>query len=86
MYWEREGSVLLLGWAVVDDVVVSSTVTGIFCEAAVEGLRSWVGEGARLMEADWMVDASSIAGFEAIVRDICGVEGGLLEGRWRKVQ
>lgn len=34
--------------------------TGSFEEAAVDGLRSWAGEGWRLIEADWMVDAISM--------------------------
>lgn len=46
----------------------SGIVTGSLREAAVEGLRSWRGEGARLMEALWIVDASSMAGEEDIVR------------------
>lgn len=33
------------------------TVTGCFWEAAVEGLRSWFGEGSRFMEAVWIVSA-----------------------------
>ena len=33
----------------------SVMVTGSLADAAVEGLRSWVGEGARLREAVWMV-------------------------------
>ena len=32
---------------------------GSFLEAAVEGLMSWVGEGWRLIERDWRVDAIS---------------------------
>lgn len=44
----------------------SETVTGILREAAVEGLMSWWGEGLRLMDALWMVEASSRAG-EGIV-------------------
>lgn len=43
-----------------------------------DGLRSWVGEGARLREADWSVDASSMAGLEAIVGG--GLGGGI--GNW----
>lgn len=38
--------------------------TGRFSEAAVEGLRSWAGSGWRLIEADWIVDARSTAGFD----------------------
>lgn len=35
------------------------TETGCFCEAAVVGLRSWVGEGWRFIEAVWIVSAIS---------------------------
>lgn len=38
--------------------------TGRFWEAAVEGLRSWAGSGWCLIEADWIVDARSTAGFD----------------------
>lgn len=38
--------------------------TGRLVEAAVEGLRSWAGSGWRFMEADWMVEAISTAGFD----------------------
>lgn len=40
--------------------------TGRLVEAAVEGLRSWAGSGWRLMEADWMVEAMSTAGFDMV--------------------
>lgn len=40
--------VVVLPWEMV-------TSTGILLEAAVLGLRSWVGDGARLREAVWMV-------------------------------
>ena len=40
--------------------------TGRLLDAAVEGLRSWVGSGWRLMEADWMVEAISTAGFDIV--------------------
>lgn len=43
------------------------SLTGTFSEAAVEGLMSWVGEGWRFREADWSVEASSMAGLEDIV-------------------
>lgn len=56
MYCESEGS-------------EAEVERGIFSDAAVEGFMSWVGEGARLMDAVWMVDASSMAGFDAIVRE-----------------
>lgn len=36
--------------------------TGSFSEAAVDGLRSWAGEGWRFREADWMVEAIFKAG------------------------
>lgn len=35
-------------------------LTGCLLLAAVEGLRSWCGEGWRLMEADWIADAMSM--------------------------
>lgn len=54
--------------------------TGRFCEDAVEGLRSWVGEGARLRERDWRVEVRVAAGLEAIVfLFLCWLWGG--EGR-----
>lgn len=40
--------------------------TGRLVEAAVEGLRSWAGSGCRFMEADWMVEAISTAGFDIV--------------------
>lgn len=40
--------------------------TGRLVEAAVEGLRSWAGSGLRFMEADWMVEAMFIAGFDIV--------------------
>lgn len=40
--------------------------TGNFFEAAVEGLRSWWGEGERLREADWMVEAMSRGRFDMV--------------------
>lgn len=49
--WERE--------------VGPGRVTGRFCEAEVEGLRSWWGEGWRFREADWRVEARVRAGEEA---------------------
>lgn len=48
--------------------------------AAVEGLRSWVGEGWRFREADWRVEARVRAGLE----DIFGVVWGA-GGRWVEV-
>ena len=38
--------------------------TGTLVEAAVEGLMSWAGEGSRLMEADCIAEAISMAGFD----------------------
>ena len=35
---------------------------GTLREAAVEGLMSWCGDGWRFMLADWMAEASSMAG------------------------
>lgn len=40
--------------------------TGRLVEAAVEGLRSWAGSGWCFMEADWMVEAMFIAGFDIV--------------------
>lgn len=40
--------------------------TGRLVEAAVEGLRSWAGSGLCFMEADWMVEAMSTAGFDIV--------------------
>ena len=37
--------------------------TGLLVDAAVDGLRSWAGDGCLLIDADCMVDAISIAGF-----------------------
>ena len=34
------------------DRVGETTLAGIFCDAAVEGLISWFGDGLRLMETD----------------------------------
>ncbi len=45
-----------------------TTSTGTFLLAAVEGLMSWCGEGWRLMEADWIAEASSAAGFDAMTQ------------------
>lgn len=42
--------------------------TGSKVEAAVEGLMSWLGEGWRLMEADWMVDVIVAAALSAMTR------------------
>ena len=44
-----------------------TAVPGIFLDAAVDGLISCSGEGCRLMETDWMAEASSDAGLLAIV-------------------
>lgn len=38
--------------------------TGCLVEVAVEGLMSWAGEGSRFMDADWIVEAISMAGFD----------------------
>ena len=40
--------------------------TGRLVEAAVEGLRSWAESGWCFMEADWMVEAISMAGFDIL--------------------
>ena len=42
--------------------------TGILREAAVEGLMSWVGEGARLREADCKVEVRVAAALEAMLK------------------
>lgn len=60
----------------------SETVTGCLREAVVEGLTSWCGEGARLREAVWMVEASSRAG-EGIVVVVGWFLGLGWRGRWR---
>ena len=39
---------------------------GIFCDAAVEGLMSCVGEGSRLIESDWIAEATDVAGLTAM--------------------
>lgn len=44
----------------------NSAVAGIFLEAAVDGLMSCAGDGCRLIETDWMAEASSVAGLFAI--------------------
>lgn len=36
--------------------------TGCFLLAAVEGLRSWAGDGWRFREADWIAEAMSTTG------------------------
>lgn len=38
--------------------------TGLLVLAAVEGFRSCAGDGWALIEADWMADAMSMAGFD----------------------
>ncbi len=40
--------------------------TGRLVDAAVEGLRSWAGSGLRLIEADWIAEAMSTAGFDIV--------------------
>lgn len=45
-------------------------MTGSFWEAAVEGLRSWVGDGLRFMEAVWMVSAIWRGIEESILFDV----------------
>ena len=49
---------------------------GRLVEAAVEGLMSWEGEGWRFKEADWIVEAMSIAGLDmaTIVKQRSGFE------------
>lgn len=48
-----------------------------------EGFRSWVGEGARLREADCRVDARVAAGLEAMVFGGVGVVWGWVGERER---
>ena len=55
--WERVGE-----W----DGEMSSA--GSFLDAAVDGLMSWDGEGARLRLTDWMAEARSAAGLWAIMK------------------
>lgn len=38
--------------------------TGCLVEAAVEGLTSWAGDGCRLIDADCIAEAMSMAGFD----------------------
>ena len=40
--------------------------TGCLVDALVEGFMSWAGEGSRFMDADCMVEAMSMAGFDMI--------------------
>ena len=47
-------------------VEIECVRTGTLRDAAVEGLRSWCGEGARLREADWRVEARVMAGSDAM--------------------
>jgi hypothetical protein len=42
-------------------------LAGTFFDAAVDGLMSWLGDGSRLRETDWIAEESSEAGFEAMV-------------------
>jgi hypothetical protein len=44
--------------------------TGSFFDAEVDGLMSWVGEGARFKDADWIVEARVMAGLAAIVMEV----------------
>ena len=52
--------------------------TGTCCEADVEGLMSWVGEGWRFMEAPWRVEAISMVaeGWVWWVERVDGIEVG----------
>lgn len=63
---------------------VVSISAGTFLDAAVDGLMSCAGDGWRLIETDWMAEASSLAGLEDMVwllfvhnnkRDIASVNG-----------
>ena len=42
--------------------------TGCLVEAAVEGFTSWAGEGWRLMDADCIAEAMSMAGLDMVER------------------
>lgn len=53
---------------------------GCFVEAAVEGLMSWVGEGWRFMDADWSVEAISMAGLDIVRVVVRKME--VCEGPW----
>ena len=44
--------------------------TGLLMDAAVDGFRSWTGDGFRLMDADCIVDAMSMAGFAIVDRGL----------------
>ena len=44
--------------------------TGLLREAAVDGFRSWAGDGFRLIDADCIVEAMSIAGFAIVDRGL----------------
>lgn len=55
--------------------------TGCLLEAAVEGLRSWVGDGARLMEAVWIVSAIWIGMEDAMLLFNVEKQAGLTERR-----
>jgi hypothetical protein len=48
------------------DLAGELMMAGSFFDAAVEGLMSWCGDGVRLIETDWIAEAISEAGFEAI--------------------
>ena len=62
--------------------------TGSKVEAAVEGLMSWLGEGWRLMEADWMVDVIVAAALSAMtITSTIEVNRGVVAGNswtWAK--
>lgn len=64
----RRGMGLMAEEGMLFSVLATEVVgeTGRFVEAVVEGLRSWAGSGWCLMEADWMVEAMSSAGFDIV--------------------
>lgn len=64
---EMEGDVGVVG----EDGDGERAMTGILVEAEVDGLMSWVGEGARLREADWRVEAMVAAALSAILSGGC---------------
>ena len=46
---------------------IVSTSAGIFFEAAVDGLMSYLGSGSLLMLTDWIAEAISAAGLDAML-------------------
>lgn len=69
----RAGLITRLSSTISDGMLPASdpglVTTGCFSEAAVEGLRSCLGDGCLLMVEDWMVSAICSAG-SVIVKDV----------------